>query len=131
MSRLKASASETSLHLKSSFSTDELFRIMTVLNRLVPFIFAGVLQSLTFTQPSDAESCEELVLEGEGDKPAVSEVNGGEKENSNEPPPSNSEGRRGELKSPVFLSYADDAEREFCFPIYHVVWPFLQENRYP
>ncbi|VDM19772.1 unnamed protein product [Hydatigera taeniaeformis] len=50
------------MQLKAAFSTDELFCIMTVLNRLVPFAFASVLESLTLLLP-DAQDCDDLVLE--------------------------------------------------------------------
>nr|CDS18951.1 lisH domain and HEAT repeat containing protein [Echinococcus granulosus] len=48
--------------LKAAFSTDELFCIMTVLNRLVPFVFVSVLESLTLLRP-DTEDCDDLVLD--------------------------------------------------------------------
>ncbi|VDD79438.1 unnamed protein product [Mesocestoides corti] len=59
-------SSEKSIRLKLQFSTSELFRIMTVLNRLVPFLFASVLQSLAFIKPyrtSFEDDCDDLVLE--------------------------------------------------------------------
>lgn len=61
------------MRLKKSFSLDELFRILTVLNRLVPFTFASILQSLAFIHP-DGEDSGELVLE------VVHEANDGEDE---------------------------------------------------
>ncbi|KAM7542647.1 hypothetical protein Aperf_G00000007512 [Anoplocephala perfoliata] len=70
-SKLKTDA--TSLRLKTSFSLNELFRILTVLNRLVPFTFASILQSLAFIRP-DGEDSDELTLE------VVHEANDGENE---------------------------------------------------
>ncbi|KAL5963263.1 RAB11-binding protein RELCH [Taenia solium] len=56
------SISVSPMQLKATFPTKELFRIMTVLNRLVPFAFASVLESLTLLRP-DAQDCDDLVLE--------------------------------------------------------------------
>ncbi|VDK32785.1 unnamed protein product [Taenia asiatica] len=56
------SISVSPMQLKATFPTKELFRIMTVLNRLVPFVFAFVLESLTLLR-SDAQDCDDLVLE--------------------------------------------------------------------
>ncbi|KAL5108085.1 RAB11-binding protein RELCH [Taenia crassiceps] len=50
------------MQLKAAFSTRELFCIMTVLNRLVPFVFASVLESLTLLR-SDAQDYDDLVLD--------------------------------------------------------------------
>ncbi|VDL18347.1 unnamed protein product [Hymenolepis diminuta] len=62
-SRLKTSSTqEIPLRLKTDFMLDELYRIMTVLNRLVPFVFASILQSLAFINPIN-EDGDELTLD--------------------------------------------------------------------
>ncbi len=62
------------MRLKRAFPTAELHRIMTVLNRLVPFLYVCVLQSLAFinTRPQLPNAMEqsmndELILEDDDD----------------------------------------------------------------
>lgn len=50
------------MRLKTDFTLDELYRVMTVLNRLVPFVFASILQSLAFINPNN-EDGDELTLD--------------------------------------------------------------------
>ncbi|VDO00661.1 unnamed protein product [Rodentolepis nana] len=62
-SKLKTNGTqEVPLRLKANFASDELFLIMTVLNRLVPFAFASILQSLAFIHPNN-EDGDELTLD--------------------------------------------------------------------
>ncbi|KAM3187988.1 hypothetical protein ACTXT7_001223 [Hymenolepis weldensis] len=62
-SRLKTSGTqEIPLRLKTDFMLDELYRIMTVLNRLVPFVYVSILQSLAFINPNN-EDGDELTLD--------------------------------------------------------------------
>lgn len=99
MKAIAKGATDTAMHLKSSFSTDELFCIMTVLKRLVPFIFAGVLQSLSFIHVGNMDSCDDLVLEDVENAPlsgarrrkTESEDDEIEKEDPNERRPSGGE----------------------------------------